>query len=373
MRSTGKDLSTMNSRERFEAACDHRNPDRVPIDLHAHPRIMTALYQYYDLANDTELLDRLGCDFYYLSARDLSQNESCFDIYQGPPLAINETQRTCPFGIRFHRDIGPAKFSTDEAFDGPLYQATSEQDILRHAWPNPKWFDFSLLEEQCQANAQRVVVGGTWAGILGDCYRMMGFENFLYHMAAEPALIKTLINRMTDFYLELNERCFEQLPGRIDLWYFGNDFGAQEGLIFSREMFLEFFSDNYRQLIDLAHRYQIKVMCHSCGCIQQLIGDLIGLGIDVLDPVQTTAANMKADDLKRDFGNQLVFHGGVDTQQILTRATPQQVEQHCQYLIDTLGRDGGYIFSSCNSISPDTPIANIDAMYRTALTSTANI
>ena len=112
-------------------------------------------------------------------------------------------------------------------------------------------------------------------------------------------------------------------------------------------------------------------MCHSCGSIRPLIPDLIDLGIDLLDPVQTTAADMEPDALKADFGDRLVFHGGVDTQEVLTRGTPDEVEQHCRSLIDTLGRSGGYVFSSSNSIGPDTPMANIDAMYRVALDSKA--
>lgn len=210
----------MNGHERFEAACAHRTPDRVPIDLQIHPHAFVNLLEYYDSANESKLLDRLGCDFDYLSARDVSQSESCLPIYQGPPLAMSETERTCPLGIRFHRKVGQANFSVDEAIAGPLSNASNEQDILRHSWPDAAWFDFSLLEGECEANASRVIVGGIWTGIFGDAYRMTGMEKFMLLMAADSGTIKTLVNRITEFYLQLNQRAFEQLRRRIDVWYF---------------------------------------------------------------------------------------------------------------------------------------------------------
>lgn len=278
-------------------------------------------------------------------------------------MRLGENERVCPFGIRFNRHAGRAKFSVDEAIAGPLENATSPGEILSHPWPKAEWLDFSPMLAECDAHASRVIIGGMWTGILGDCYRMRGFETFLYDMAAEPDMVSALVDRMTEFYLELNDRAFSQLRGKIDVWYFGNDFGSQGGLIFSREMFQRYFLDNYRKLIRLAHHYGVKVMCHSCGAIIPLIPDLIEAGIDLLDPVQTTAAGMDPARLKREFGDKLVFHGGVDTQHVLPDRTPEQVYDHCRQLIQALGRDGGYVFGSSNSIMPGTPVANIDAMY----------
>ncbi|RKX79032.1 MAG: hypothetical protein DRP87_04600 [Spirochaetes bacterium] len=356
----------MTSRERFLTSLQHRNPDRVPIDYQAKRDIDRKIREFYGVKTERELLDVLGCDFYYLSCRDISQNETCIPIYRGPQLFITEKERVCPFGIRFHRKVYDDKFGVDEAIEGPLEGATTPQQVLKHRWPDPKWFDVEPLSAECEEFKERVIIGGFWTGILGHSYRMMGFENFLLNMAMRPEVVKTLIDRMTDFYLELNERLFSELKGKMDVWFFGNDYGMKTGLLFSEQMWLDFFYESNQKLISLAKSYGMKVMAHSCGSIAPLIKYFIELGVDMLDPVQTTAKGMDPRFLKERFGKHLVFHGAIDTQDILPRENPKNVYKHAIEMIDILGKDGCYIFSSCNSIQSDTPVENVDAMYKAA-------
>jgi uroporphyrinogen decarboxylase len=338
----------------------------VPIDYQSKTAIDRKLKEYYGISSERELLDILGCDFYYLSARDISQNETALPIYRGPELTMTDTERVCPFGIRFKRDVYNDKFGADEAIEGPLEKASSPQDILDHPWPEPNWFDVDDLLEECEAFSDKVIVGGFWSGILGDSYRMHGFENFLLNLAMKPEIIKTLVDRMTDFYLELNERTFSALKGKLDIYFFGNDFGSQKGLLFSEDMWDEFFADNYRKLCNLAHSYGIKTMAHSCGSIFNIIDRLIDTGVEILDPVQTTAMDMEPEKLKEQFGDQIVFHGAIDTQNILPKGSLEDVRRHAEDTIRVLGDNGGYIFVSCNSLQDDTPVENIDMMYKTA-------
>ena len=356
----------MDSLQRFACACERRQADRVPLDFNAHPRIITDLIAHYDLKDEDELLDRLSCDFYYLSGRDVSQNETMLPLYRGPKLPMTETERVCPFGIRFTRGVGQSKWWVDEALEGPLQNATTPREVLDHAWPDPKWFDLEPLHAECDAHADKVIVGGAWGAILGDSFRMHGFENFLLNLAMNPELIKALVSRTAEFYLALNQRMFEELGDKIDIWFFGNDFGSQDGLMFSLDMFDEFFLPHYKALVAQAHSFGIKAMCHSCGSVGKLIPRFIEAGVDILDPVQTTAADMDPATLKRQFGADLVFHGGIDTQQLLTGGTPEQVYEASVAMIEVLGNGGGYVLCSCNSIGPDVPLANIDAMYRAA-------
>ncbi len=356
----------MTSKQRFAAACSHTSPDRVPINYLAKPDIDARVREFYGVTTEKELLDALGCDFYFMSCRDISQNETCFPIYRGPALDMTETERTCPFGIRFHRKVGAGKFGADETICGPLENATTPEEILRHPWPKAEWFDMDPLVAECEQFADKVILGGFWSGIFGDCYRMHGYANFLLNMAMEPELISTLVNRMTDFNLELNDRAFTAMKGKLDVWFFGNDFGTQSGLMFSESMWLEYFYPNIKRMCDLAHSHNLKVMMHSCGGIRPLIGHLIEAGVDMLDPIQTTAIGMDPAELKQEFGDRLVFHGAVDTQHVLPSKTPEEVYAHGVHLIDTLGKSGGYIYASCNSLQSDTPVENIDAMYRAA-------
>ena len=359
-------MQIMNSRERFDLTCRHQNPDRFPLDYLAKRDADQMLKRYFGVSTERELLDLLGCDLYHLSARDISQNEAFLPIYRGPALPASETERICPFGIRYQRAAYDWKLGADEALSGPLENAGSPADVLRHPWPKPEHFDVQALIPECEQNAGRVIVGGFWTAIFGNAYRMHGFENFLMNMAMRPELIKTLVDRLTEFYLELNERLFSELRGRIDLYYFGNDFGSQNGLLFSRDMWRQFFFENYRRLIDLAHGHGLKVMVHSCGSIRQIMADLIEVGVDIIDPVQTTADGMEPIGLKEDFGDRIVFHGAVDTQGVLPTASQEGVEQHVLEIMRELGRDGGYIFAPCNAIQADTPPENVESMYRAA-------
>lgn len=355
----------MTSYERFHAACTHRTADRAPIDYLAHRSADAKLRAHFGVGTERELLDVLGADFYYLSCRDISQNETCVPFYK-KQLAMTDTERTCPLGIRWHRGAYGAKFTVDEAIAGPLAHAESEDDILRHPWPTPNDFDFSPFIRECEEHRDRVIVGGLWTGIMGDSYRTIGFEKFLLYAAMNPGMIKTLINKLTDVYLSLNEAMFAQLKGRMHVWFFGNDFGSQNGLLLSKEMWHEFFFDNIKRLTALAHSYGLTVMMHSCGAIAEIIPLLIDAGVDVLDPIQVTAKGMDAASLKRDFGKRMVFHGGIDTQEILPRGSAEDVREHVRRTIEVLGKDGGYIFAPSQILQADVPLGNIEAMYRAA-------
>ena len=124
--------------------------------------------------------------------------------------------------------------------------------------------------------------------------------------------------------------------------------------------------DNFKKICNLAHSYNIQVMMHSCGAIFEIIPMLIQAGVDILDPVQVTAKGMEPKKLKKSFGDQIIFHGGIDTQQILPKGTSDQVKQHCIDTINIFGKNGDYIFAPSQVLCPDIPVENIDVMYRTA-------
>lgn len=353
----------MTAKERFTAACAFQQLDAPPVDYQAHYETDRKLKAFLGCASEEELLDYLGCDFYYLPCRDISQREGFMKYYTGPALDVTETERTCAFGIRWTRSVYDAKFSVDEAIHGPLENARTEADILNHRWPAPADFDFSLLHEACDAHADRVLIGGLWTGIMGDAYRLYGFQRFLTDLAVNPQLIATLINRLTDVYLELNQALFAELKGKLDVWFFGNDFGSQNGLLFSPRMFRKFFLENIKKLTALAHSYGIKVMMHSCGSISKIIPELIDVGVEILDPIQVTAKDMEPQFLAEQFGGKIVFHGGIDTQQVLPTATPDEVREHVRFVTQTLGSKGGYILAPSQLLGPDIPLENILAMY----------
>ena len=162
------------------------------------------------------------------------------------------------------------------------------------------------------------------------------------------------------------ERLFTALGDRMKIFFMGNDFGTQSGLLFSEDMWLDFFFEPYRKLIGQAKRGGYRVMVHSCGAIEPLIPHFIECGVDIIDPVQTTATGMDPRQLKDRYGDKLTFHGAIDTQHVLPEGSPADVAAHAEETIRTLGRNGGYIFVSCNSLQADTPVENVRMMYETA-------
>jgi uroporphyrinogen decarboxylase len=356
----------MNSKERFYTVCEHRSPDRFPVDYLADQETDLRMKRFFDIQTEEELLDVLNCDFYYLSFRDISQNESFLPFYTGPLLEMTETERKCPFGIQYRRGAYDSKFAVDEVIQGPLENATNPEVILKHGWPDVDWFDLELLHAECEKYKDRVIIGGMWTGILGDSYRMFGFQNFLMNMTINPHLIKTLVDRMTEFYLDLNDKVFSVLKGKIDIWFFGNDYATQSDLLFSIAMFEDFFLENIKRLTALAKSYGIKIMNHTCGAVSKLLPLFIEAGIDIIDPVQVTAKGMEPSVLKERYGENIVFHGGIDTQQTLPNLSSTEVYDHACDIMNTLGRGGGYIFAPSQILQSDIPEENIAAMYRAA-------
>ena len=128
----------MNAKQRLTAVCEHRNPDRFPIDYQATRDADQMLKDYFGVTTEREFLDVLGCDLYHLSARDISQNEAFLPIYRGPALPTSESERTCPFGIRYQRSAFDWKFGADEVLVSPLEKAESPEEVLKYSWPKPQ-------------------------------------------------------------------------------------------------------------------------------------------------------------------------------------------------------------------------------------------
>jgi uroporphyrinogen decarboxylase len=131
-------------------------------------------------------------------------------------------------------------------------------------------------------------------------------------------------------------------------------------------MFRKFFKPALKKLIDLGHEFGLKVMLHSCGSIKLLIPDLINIGLDILNPIQTKAKDMDPKKLKKAFGKDLSFHGSVDVQQVLPFGTVEEIKREVKQCIDALAPGGGFILAPAHNIQADTPIENIITLFETA-------
>jgi uroporphyrinogen decarboxylase len=123
---------------------------------------------------------------------------------------------------------------------------------------------------------------------------------------------------------------------------------------------------HHRRMTETARRHGKKILWHSCGAVYQFIPDLIEIGVDALNPVQVSAAHMDTKGLKREFGRDLAFWGGVDTGKVLPLGTPAEVREEVKRRIEDLAAGGGYILAAVHNIQADVPPENVVAMFDAA-------
>ncbi len=155
----------------------------------------------------------------------------------------------------------------------------------------------------------------------------------------------------------------------VDVIWLGDDVGNQDRMMISNDLWRRFLKPRMAKLFKelKAINPGVLIAYHSCGFIEPIIPELIEMGLDVLDPIQPLAAGMDAESLKKQFGDRLAFHGGIDEQDLLPFGTAEDVRRETRRVIDVLDDGGGYIMCAAHAIQPDTPVENVMAMYETAL------
>jgi uroporphyrinogen decarboxylase len=345
----------MTPRERVMTAIDRRMADRTPADYKAEPAVNRYMLDHLGLESYEDLLQKLEVDVRRLEP-----------LYVGPEFRTFEGGIFEDYwGIR-SKNLKTTHGSYDMHTWTPLWDAKSVENLARHPWPTPDIFDYSVMGEQCeQARGYAVMYEG--ADLFTRPCILRNMENVMVDMIERPEMAHFLFEKFTDFYCEDITRALEATDGGFDLYCEWSDYGTQRGLLISVPMFREFIAPYLKRMIDVCHAGGLKFMAHSCGAIRPIIPDLVAMGVDVLDPIQVTAAGMEPAELKRDFGGRLAFHGGISTQTTLPFGTPEEVRQAVRDRIATLGAGGGYILASSHDISADTPPENILAMYDPSL------
>ncbi|MHB8969117.1 MAG: uroporphyrinogen decarboxylase family protein [Pirellulaceae bacterium] len=343
---------SMTPRERVLTALDRQRPDRAPLDYWAEPCVTERLLRDLELPDRDALLDRLAVDVRALSAVE-------------PPLReLPDGMRENFWGERWQK---VRVLGTDEWFHvtGALAEAETIEDLERYDWPTPDLFDYSPLKEQVRKYQGFALRYG-----FGDNFErpslVRGKEQFYCDLALRPDMAHFLIDKFTEFYCEDLTRALEATDGQIDMVLLLADLGTQQGLMFSKEMLNTFFAPYAAKLFAIARQAGVKSMLHSCGSVRAYIPELIDAGVDILNPIQVRAQGMVPSELKREFGNRLCFHGGVDIQRTLPRGTPEEVRTEVRTRIREMGSDGGYIVCSTHNLQNDASTENILAMYDVA-------
>jgi len=206
---------------------------------------------------------------------------------------------------------------------------------------------------------ERLIFGQQTYLLFERAWALMGMEAFMEAFYTHPAEMHELLGRITDYNIRIFERYMDAGCHGVS---FSEDLGTQRSLMISPDLWRRFFKPQYARAFEPVKRAGGLVNFHSCGCVQEIVDDLVELGVDILNPIQARANDLAL--LKRKAYGRMALQGGVDTQHLLMLGTPEDVTAEVRRLIDLLAPGGGYI------IGPDQgmpfPQANIDALWRAA-------
>jgi len=342
---------TMTPRERWEAVLRHELPDRLPMDYWATPEATAKLVAHLGCRDLDEALRRLHVDApLRIGPR-----------YVGPPRAKGTDIHGCRYR-RVEYDGG----AYSECVFHPLAQyETVEQVQAGYGWPSVDWFDFSGIPAQLAGNEHRPIRGGGSEPFL-TYKELRGQEQALMDLVLNPDMVHYCLDKLFGLCYESTRRIFEQAPGRVLISYVAEDLGGQTALMMSLEHVRQFLLPRMKRMIDLVHEAGAYAFFHSDGAVIEAVPDMMGIGIDVLNPLQWRCKGMDRQVLKDRFGDRIALHGGMDNQQTLAFGSVEDVRAEAAYNVRVLGRGGGYILAPCHNIQSVSPPENVVAMYETA-------
>ena len=340
---------TMTPRERLLAVLNRQTPDRVPMN-------------YTATAEATQkLLSHLGCDHDEMLRRlHIDWSVSLEGRYVGPtpPEGIDIwgcEQRPVDYGCGVYWEVVSA----------PLAKYNSVEEIeANYRWPSPDDWDYSHLPSELKGKEHLPVCGGCSQPMFQYTY-LRGEEQSFVDLIENPEIAHYCLDKMYDLCYQDFLRIFEAAPGAVMVTTVADDMGGQNGLNYSPSQIREFLLPGMKRLIGLVKQHGSHVFHHNDGSIRNILPDLIDIGIEILNPVQWRCAGMEREGLKRDFGDKLIFHGGVDNQHTLPFGSVEDVRQEVIDNLRILGEGGGYILGPCHNIQAVGPPENVVALYET--------
>jgi uroporphyrinogen decarboxylase len=238
--------------------------------------------------------------------------------------------------------------------------------VDEYPWPNPDYLNFDSCLEALRNAGDVYRLSGFWTCFYHNIMDLFGMESYMIKMYTHPQVVEAVTDRVCEFYYEANERFFAVAGGLVDGFFFGNDFGTQVDLICGPAQFDLFIMPWFERFTAQAHAHGYQAVLHSCGAIYKVIERLIDAGVDCLHPLQARAARMSAEVLARDFKGRIAFMGGVDTQELLVHASPEEVKSDVRRVKELLG-PRLVVSPSHEALLPNVPPENFEAMAEAAL------
>lgn len=369
-------IAEMTHRERVMTALRHQEPDRVPLDLwgsatSVNDGIYARTKEHLGIEGDIEPF-RHGRTANYYDERILDALEVDFrHVWMRSPSDRKPT--THPDGSYDDEWGVPWKnISGHVGIVGHPLQHAEVDDLKKYPWPDAHAPGRTtglreraryLREETDFAVACRATPS---FGTIDRCCALRGTEQFLMDMMVNKDFAHALVDRVAQFEYEINEVLIEAVGECLDVVCWAEDYGFQQNLLIPPRLYREYFKSHHTQLIAMIKRRapHVYFQFHSCGAVRKLIPDFIEAGVDILQSVQP-ARGMDSEELKREFGDDLVFHGGIDIQYALP-GTLEDIDAEVRRRIAAFAPGGGYILAPANNVQDDTSAQNLVHMYQAA-------
>lgn len=377
----------MTPRERVLLALNHKEPDRVPIDLGA--TIISSIHKnaYVDLKEylGMEIEEIQMCDFVqqlpYVDDALLERFQVDFRMVQLPAATAPDVTYfeegdyyaiIDRWGSKLHMPIDEGLYF--DWVDFPIKEPTMAA-LEQYDWPrsDPPATNTQLRQQAkyLYENTDYALVGSAiiGGGIFEQPARTMGLEKFLMSLITAPDFADRLMDQITDIYIESCNNYLDQVGEYLQVFTYWDDLNSQSGWMISPDIYRKIIKPKQRRLVEaIKCKTDAKLFFHGCGAVYDLIPHLIDLGFDIVNPVQVSAAGMDTKRLKTEYGQDIVFWGGgVDTQHILPFGSPQEVRDEVRRRIDDLAPGGGFVFAAIHNVQAFVPPENIVAAFDTAL------
>ncbi len=369
----------MTPRERLRAAIEHRQPDRVPIDVggssfstiigQAYERLKAHLgveddTQYMKRRSRSAILDERIARRLHTDTRPLlvGSPDGWQDIYFADGSFQDE------LGVVW-RKAGDGHYAPT---GNPLREATLA-DLDAFPWPDPlnpgRTRGLRERARQLHEGTDYAIVLSPPVGFVHLSQYLRGYEQWLMDIVLNPEFLDALMDRALAWWLELVGAVLDEAGPYVDVVAIGDDVAFHDRPMVDLARYRKLFKPRHRRMIDLVKaKSDAKVLYHCCGAVKPLIGEFIEIGVDALNPVQVSSAGM--DDsaaLKAEFGDHICFWGAIDTGRVLPMGTPADVRAEVRRRIQDLALGGGYVVAAVHNIQEDVPPENIQAMADAAI------
>ena len=413
----------MISRERVKLAINHKEADRIPLDLGStlvtgiqasiYAKLKNALgiskglVKVYDpfqmLAEvEDEVKQLLGVDTYGIQLPVTlfgyrNENWKRFKMFDGTEVLIsgNFEYDVLENGdiVQYPKGDRSAPPSGKMPRGGYYFDVIVRQEPIDESKLDPKeWVEqtYSLYTDEDMEYLEKIsrwyykntdysLVGNFWGAGFGDIAIVPGphipypkgirdVEEWYVSAITRKQYIKEIFQYQLELQMKNLKMYREAVQDRIDIIVMsGTDFGAQNGPFISPNLYREVFKPLHKEMNDWIHENtNWKTFFHTCGSILDFLDDFVSAGVDILNPVQISAAGMDPDFLKENYGDKFVFWGGgIDTQKTLPFGTPENIKEEVENNMLTFGKGGGFVFNTVHNIQPSVPIDNLMTMFET--------